>query len=43
MELFWHWKAEVGSSFRFSEINWMKEQQPQRISVMLARNQAKNP
>jgi hypothetical protein len=36
-ELFWNWKAEVGSPFRFSEINLMKEQQPQRISVMLAR------
>ena len=43
VELFWHWKAEVGSSFRFSEINWMKEQQPQRISVMLARKPSEKP
>ena len=43
VELFWHWKAEVGSSFRFSEINWMKEQQPQRISVMLARKPGEKP
>jgi hypothetical protein len=44
VELFWNWKAEVGFSFRFSEINWMKQQlQPQRISVMLARAPGEKP
>jgi hypothetical protein len=39
------WKAEVGSSFRVSDINWMKQQlqQPQRLSVMLAREPHEKP
>jgi hypothetical protein len=43
VELFWNWKAEVGSPFRFSEINLMKEQQPQRIAVRLARATGEKP
>jgi hypothetical protein len=39
------WKAEVGSSFRLSDINWMKQQlqQPERLSVMLAREPGEKP
>jgi hypothetical protein len=43
--LFWNWKTEVGSSFRVSEIDWMKQQlqQPKRISVMVARKPGEKP
>ena len=32
--LFWNWKTEVGYSFRSSDINLMREQQSERISVL---------
>ena len=34
VKLFWHRTVEVGSSFRFSDINLMREQQPERFSVL---------